>query len=85
MLARPGGRLGAEDRASAEHASELLSHRGPDGEGVWSEEGGRFLLAHRRLAIIDPTPRASQPLVDPESGWRIVFNGEIYNYPQIQV
>ncbi len=54
-----------------------LTHRGPDGEGVWVDDG--IVLGHRRLAVIDVTGGA-QPRYDPESGDALVFNGEIYGY-----
>ena len=41
-----------------------LAHRGPDGQGVWQDvtaDGAEVLLAHRRLAVIDPTPAGAQP------------------------
>lgn len=67
-----------------ERATELLRamnaslvHRGPDGEGTW--RGPRVGLAHRRLAIIDLAGGA-QPMASADERYRIVFNGEIYNY-----
>jgi asparagine synthase (glutamine-hydrolysing) len=57
-----------------------ISHRGPDGEGVWSSPDGAAALAHRRLAIVDLTPEAGQPMLDAEGKFCLVFNGEIYNH-----
>ncbi len=52
--------------------------RGPDGSGTWISADGRVGLAHRRLAIIDLSPRGAQPM---QAGkLSITFNGEIYNY-----
>lgn len=62
--------------------SGAISHRGPDGEGIWVSEGVGF--AHRRLAIIDLDPRANQPFRDPSGRFIIVFNGEIYNYRELR-
>lgn len=56
---------------------DLLSHRGPDGAGLW--DGGHVLLTHRRLAVIDPTPAADQPFVDPQARGVLAYNGEMYN------
>jgi asparagine synthase (glutamine-hydrolysing) len=57
-----------------------MAHRGPDGQGVWSDE--RAGLAFRRLAIIDLEPRSDQPLhLD---HLHLVFNGEIYNYVELR-
>lgn len=68
---------------------DALSHRGPDGEGVWQNQSGTALLGHRRLAIIDTSDAAAQPLhYTPPSGlqnrYTIVYNGEIYNYPELK-
>lgn len=59
-----------------------LRHRGPDDEGVWVE--GPVGLGHRRLAIIDLSPRAHQPMVNEDGSLRIIFNGEIYNFQTLR-
>lgn len=60
--------------------ASALSHRGPDGEGFFRE--GPFGLAHRRLAIIDLSDQAAQPMrVGPLV---VVYNGEIYNYRELR-
>jgi asparagine synthase (glutamine-hydrolysing) len=60
-----------------------ISHRGPDGEGVWSSTYGEWqvTLGHRRLAIID-VPTGGQPMGN--DTLKIVFNGEIYNFLQLR-
>ena len=63
-----------------------LAHRGPDGEALWQNEAGTVLLGHRRLAIIDLSPAAAQPMhFTGKNGSRytIVYNGEIYNYIEL--
>jgi asparagine synthase (glutamine-hydrolysing) len=60
--------------------SSAMRHRGPDDEGLWIEERGRCGLAFRRLSIIDLSPLSHQPMVDPETGNVLVFNGQIYNF-----
>ena len=57
-----------------------MAHRGPDDECVWTD--GACGLAFRRLAIIDPDPRSSQPLHLGELS--LVFNGEVYNYRELR-
>ena len=59
-----------------------LDRRGPDHEGSYSD--GPVALGHRRLSIIDLSDRANQPLIDHEHGLVLVFNGAIYNYPQLR-
>ncbi|MFX9069575.1 asparagine synthetase B, partial [Acinetobacter baumannii] len=50
--------------------------RGPDGAGLWRHHEGRVGFGHRRLAIIDLSDRALQPMHAPADGLTIVFNGE---------
>ena len=63
--------------------TEALSHRGPDGSGVWSD--GLCGLGHRRLAIIDLSEKGKQPLCNESETVWIVFNGEIYNFQELRV
>ena len=57
-----------------------MIHRGPDGEGLWIAPEGRIGLAHRRLAIVDLSDNAAQPMSDAERSVWVTFNGEIYNH-----
>lgn len=69
--------------ALLESMRSSLEHRGPDDSGsevVELPNGVRLGLAQTRLAIQDLTAAAHQPMVDPETGSRIVYNGEIYNH-----
>lgn len=59
-----------------------LQRRGPDHEGSFSD--GPVALGHRRLSIIDLSERSNQPMVDSDAGLVLVFNGAIYNYPQLR-
>jgi len=59
-----------------------LERRGPDGEGQHAD--GPVRLGHRRLAIIDLSSRSHQPMLDAASGTALVFNGTIYNYPELR-
>lgn len=61
----------------------LISHRGPDGHGNWTSPLRHVGLAHRRLAIIDLSNAARQPMVAP-GPTAISYNGEIYNYPELR-
>lgn len=60
-----------------------LAHRGPDGDGIWTDPSGRVALGHRRLAVIDTSPRGRQPMTDPTGRVTVTFNGEIYNYVEL--
>ncbi len=65
-----------------EAALNSLAHRGPDASLIWSDPNA--LLGHRRLAIIDLSDSGIQPFQDKDSGYWIVFNGEIYNYIELK-
>ena len=72
----------APDLSVVERMTHRLEQRGPDHEGSYSD--GPVALGHRRLAIIDLSERANQPMVDSELGLALVFNGTIYNYPELR-
>jgi len=59
-----------------------MANRGPDGSGEWSSSVA--YLGHRRLSILDLEDRASQPMVSRCGRYRIVFNGEIYNFRSLR-
>ena len=59
----------------------LIAHRGPDGEGIWNKDN-QVSLGHRRLAISDLSENGIQPMH--RGPLSLVFNGEIYNYPEIK-
>jgi asparagine synthase (glutamine-hydrolysing) len=59
-----------------------LARRGPDAAGHYLD--APLALGHRRLAVIDLSERSNQPLIDRELGLALVFNGTIYNYPELR-
>lgn len=61
--------------------TDRMSHRGPDGEGQWSE--GPVCLGHRRLSIIDLSG-GGQPMHSADGQMTVTFNGEIYNYAELK-
>jgi len=63
---------------------EQLVHRGPDDAGAWWSADGLVGLGHRRLAILDLSPAGHQPMQDHSGRLVIVFNGEIYNHPELR-
>ena len=75
---------GSIDRDMLLAMRDSFVYRGPDDAGEWIEERGRVGLGHRRLSILDPTPAGHQPMIDPETGNVIAFNGEVFNYIEIR-
>jgi asparagine synthase (glutamine-hydrolysing) len=70
------------DVAAVARMTASQHRRGPDGGGVWAQ--GNVALGHRRLSVIDLSVAGSQPMVDPELGLTVVFNGCIYNHRQLR-
>lgn len=62
--------------------TDAISHRGPDGEGHWIE--GPVAIGHRRLAVIDISEAASQPMVSMDHRYILSYNGELYNYKELR-
>jgi asparagine synthase (glutamine-hydrolysing) len=75
-LPLPAGEL----RDAAQAMTDALAHRGPDGEGLWLDEAAGVAFGHRRLAIIDLSPGARQPMISASGRFALTYNGEIYNY-----
>ena len=73
---------GFADVAAVSRMTDALAPRGPDGAGVVSR--GNYAFGHRRLKIIDLSEKAAQPMTDPDLGITLVFNGCIYNYPELR-
>src|SRR5438477_5653440 len=61
----------------------MIAHRGPDGHGAWSSPCRSAGLVHRRLAVIDLSAAAAQPMLAP-GPTAITYNGEIYNYLELR-
>jgi asparagine synthase (glutamine-hydrolysing) len=72
------------DREELLRTRDAMIQRGPDGAGLWISPDNRVGLAHRRLAIIDLTPKGAQPMATLDGQLRITFNGEIYNYLELR-
>jgi asparagine synthase (glutamine-hydrolysing) len=76
------GFIGFENNVRlAEHANKCQAHRGPDNQSLWNDD--YIALAHQRLSIIDLSDEANQPFH--KGDFVIVFNGEIYNYKELQL
>lgn len=76
------GFLGDYDEKSFSSSLTMMSHRGPDDQGVW--KNSQVILGHRRLSIHDLSDAGAQPMLSECSRYVIVFNGEIYNYKEIK-
>lgn len=70
------------DQAVLERMLTFIEKRGPDDAGMHIK--GPVALGHRRLSIIDLSNKSHQPMLDDKSGLAIVFNGSIYNYPELR-
>ncbi|MEY8020363.1 asparagine synthase (glutamine-hydrolyzing) [Muriicola sp. E247] len=62
--------------------TDSIEHRGPDADGIYVD--GKIALGHRRLSIIDTRDIANQPMTSANEEWVLIFNGEIYNFQEIQ-
>ncbi len=76
------GIFGREDKALVEQMLSLLKHRGPDGQGIFSDSN--ITLGHTRLSIIDLSERGKQPMSNEDGTVWLSVNGEIYNFRQLR-
>lgn len=74
---------GSDARSSVYTMMNAITHRGPDGDGVFQADSVNLVLGHRRLAIIDPE-RGKQPMTTEDGQLTVVFNGAIYNYLELR-
>lgn len=83
ILGHPLSREFASLADAATLMGQALSHRGPDSSGQWDDASAGIALAHRRLAIQDPTSTGDQPMTSDCGRFVICYNGEIYNAPEL--
>jgi asparagine synthase (glutamine-hydrolysing) len=69
---------------SVRRMNGTIAHRGPDAEGLWSDDQGRCVLGHRRLSIIDTSEAGLQPMATRDGRFVLSYNGELYNYLDIR-
>jgi len=77
------GVIGEDAAPRVRNMLTKMAHRGPNGEGLWSDHP-TLALGHKRLAIVDLSPAGSQPMISADGHIVITVNGEIYNYPELR-
>ncbi|MHB1421803.1 MAG: asparagine synthase (glutamine-hydrolyzing) [Gemmataceae bacterium] len=78
-----GSRVGKHQDA-VQRMLGALTHRGPDGSGLWVSPSEQCVLGHRRLAILDLSAAAAQPMCTPDRRFVLSYNGECYNYRDLR-
>lgn len=79
-IALPRGSTRRLDRALVTSMMDTIRHRGPDGDGLFMDDG--IALGHRRLSIVD-VAHGAQPMSIRDGAVQIVYNGEVYNHPTL--
>jgi asparagine synthase (glutamine-hydrolysing) len=74
----------AIDQERFADALDLLSHRGPDSTGTWFHSSNKDALGFKRLSILDLSSKGNQPFISDCGQYKIVFNGEIYNFAALK-
>ena len=73
-----------DQRGNIQRMNERMLHRGPDDGGIYISEDGSVALGHRRLSIVDLSRNGAQPFVSASGRSVMVYNGEIYNAPELK-
>jgi asparagine synthase (glutamine-hydrolysing) len=79
----PSASLAIDERTVARMCSRL-AHRGPDGEGMWSDPAQGAALGHRRLSIVDLSQAGAQPMPNEDGTVILTYNGEVYNHAELR-
>lgn len=79
------GFSGKFESSSLQYAQQLLSHRGPDDRGIYNNFDSKVSFVHTRLAIQDLSSEGHQPMLSNDEQVAIIFNGEIYNFPELRL
>jgi asparagine synthase (glutamine-hydrolysing) len=67
-----------------ERMNAAQAHRGPDGSGIFERPEAQIALGHVRLAVLDLSDFAAQPMLSPDGRYVLIYNGEIYNFAELQ-
>jgi asparagine synthase (glutamine-hydrolysing) len=78
------GLVGSFVPGLARRMNAAQAHRGPDGQGVYEDADSEIALAHVRLAVLDPSAAAAQPMHSSDGRFVLIFNGEIYNFKELR-
>jgi len=86
FLDRSGSGSGASGDLTAlvTRMTDAIAYRGPDDSGAWVDQAAGIALGQRRLSIIDLSAEGHQPMAGEDGNQVIVFNGEIYNFPELR-
>src|SRR5215468_2738009 len=68
----------------AKNMGVMIAHRGPDDCDNWSDQQAGIAMMFFRLAIVDLSPAGRQPMVSRSGRYAVMFNGEIYNAPNLR-
>ena len=71
-------------REKLKRFTDSLAHRGPDDGSYWIDAGGTLGLGHRRLSILDLSPAGNQPMTYANSRYKIIYNGEVFNFLELK-
>jgi asparagine synthase (glutamine-hydrolysing) len=74
----------ALDRNTLASMCATIAHRGPDGEGIWSDPAAGIALGHRRLSIVDLSESGAQPMPNEDGTVVLTYNGEVYNHAELR-
>ncbi|WNK01358.1 asparagine synthase (glutamine-hydrolyzing) [Thalassospiraceae bacterium LMO-JJ14] len=78
------GNSASINEAELVRLNQAMPHRGPDGSGTWLSDDRKVGLSHLRLAIVDLSDDARQPMSDAEGTVQLTYNGEIYNHLELR-
>ena len=82
------GILSENEKNLFDKTNQLLktfNHRGPDNLGVWFDNNDQISLGHLRLSILDLSSSGNQPMSSSNERYKIVYNGEIYNFKELKL